>query len=178
MRIRFSKTWIMVASSVAALLGGSARGGAPPAGADASGVQADREFLGRALGVNQLEIELGRLAGQAGTDAIKATGEKMIQNHTDLGRELTALAEQSGGAVRADTSPEDRQALARMASLSGPAFDAVFKETVDATHVKELAMYEDEVPRAASPELRALAERRVAKLRNVVADAARAKGAM
>jgi predicted outer membrane protein len=102
----------------------------------------------------------------------------MIQNHTAFGRELGAVAERSGGPVRADTSPEDRQALARMASLSGPGFDAAFKETVDATHVKELAMYEDEVPRAASPELRALAERRVAKLRQAVADAQRAKGAM
>jgi putative membrane protein len=175
----FPKRWIIAASSVAALLGGTAAGaGAPRGGADAGGVQADREFLARALGVNQHEIELGKLAQETGSDAVKAAGEKMIQNHTAFGRELGAVAERSGGPVRADTSPEDRQALATMASLSGPAFDAAFKETVDATHVKELAMYEDEVPRAASPELRALAERRVAKLRQVVADAERAKGAM
>jgi predicted outer membrane protein len=172
----FSKRWIIVASSMAALFGGSAHAGAPQGGANAGGAQGDREFLARALGVNQFEIELGRLAEQTGTDPVKATGEKMIQNHTEFGRQLGALAEQSGGSVRADTSPEDRQTLARMASLSGPAFDSAFKETVDATHVKELAMYEDEVPRAASPELQALAERRVAKLRQVVADAERAKG--
>jgi putative membrane protein len=143
--------------------------------ADAGGVQGDREFLARALGVNQLEIDLGRLAGRAGTDDVKTMGEKMIQNHTALGRQLGALAEQSGAPVRAETSPEDRQVLARMESLSGGAFDAAFKETVDATHVKELAMYDDEVARAANPQLRALAEQRVATLRRVVADAEQAK---
>ena len=81
------------------------------------------------------------------------------------------LAQQSGGSGNPELSPEQRAIYDRVASQSGIAFDATFKQTVDAGHVKELAMYRDEVSRAANPRLRALAEGRVAKLQETVAQA-------
>ena len=54
---------------------------------------------------------------------------------------------------------------------SGPEFDSAFKQTVDDGHVKELAMYRDEVSRAANPQLRVLAEQRVATLQKSMAGA-------
>jgi putative membrane protein len=159
-----SKRWI-VASAAAALLGIPGVGSA----------QGDQEFLGRALGMNQLEIDLGHLARRNGGEDVKAMGNKMIKNHTDFGMQLSTLAQQSGAPVRAEAPPERQQVFAKLEPLSGEAFDAAFKETVDAIHVKELSMYEDEVPRASDPQLHALAERRVATLRKTVAGAQQAK---
>jgi predicted outer membrane protein len=95
--------------------------------------------------------------------------EKMTKFHTDFGRQLAALARQSGGAGTAVLSAEQRATVGRLASLSGATFDVAFKQTVDDGHKKELAMYRDEVGRVVSPKLRDLVERRVAKLQETVA---------
>jgi putative membrane protein len=133
---------------------------------------ADQEFLEQALGVNQLELQLGRLAAErATTPDVKAMGQKMVEKHTELGQQLAELARQSGGSGKAELSSDQRAIVDRVASQSGSGFDSVFKMVVDAGHVKELAMYRDEVSRAASPKLRELAERRVTKLQETVAQA-------
>jgi putative membrane protein len=143
-----------------------------PSGAAETRYEGDQEFLGQALGVNQLELALGRLAVErAGAPEVKEMGRKMVQNHTELGRLLSELAEQSGVAENPELSPEQRAIYDRLASQSGTAFDTSFKQAVDAGHVKELAMYRNEVSRAANPQLRALAERRVAKLQETVGQA-------
>jgi hypothetical protein len=125
------------------LLSGKAALGqaAPPAAGSTQGAQRDQAFLEQALGVNELELRLGR-----------------------LGVKGSALM-----------SAEQRQTLARVESQSGSNFDAAFQQTVDAGHVKELAMYHSEVDQAADPQLRALAEQRVAKLAQAVSKAERSK---
>jgi putative membrane protein len=132
----------------------------------------DQEFLEKALGVNQLELQLGQLAAQRATTAeVKAIGQKMVEKHTELGQQLAELARQSGGSGKAALTSDQRATYDRVASQSGSALDSVFKEVVDAGHVKELAMYRDEVGRAKSQALRELAQRRVAKLEETVAQA-------
>ena len=98
-------------------------------------------------------------------------GKKMVEKHTELGQQLAELARQAGGTGKAVLSPDQRATYDRVASRSGSALDTAFKEVVDAGHVKELAMYRDEVSRAKSPALRELAQRRVAKLEETVAQA-------
>jgi putative membrane protein len=132
----------------------------------------DQEFLEQALGVNQLELQLGQAAAErATTSEVKSMGQKMVQKHTELGQQLAALARQSGGSGNAQLSPEQRSTFDRVTSQSGSAFDSVFKEVVGAGHVKELAMYEREVSRATNPKLRELAQGRVTKLQQTVAQA-------
>ena len=136
----------------------------------------DRAFLEKALGVNQLELQLGQLAGQrATTPEVKAMGEKMVQKHTELGQQLADLARQSGGSGQPELSPQQRAIYDLVASKKGSDFDAMFKEVVDGGHVKELAMYRDEVSRAKSTALRELAQRRVATLEQNVAQANKPK---
>src|SRR5580698_3512657 len=97
----------------------------------------DQEFLEKALGVNQLELQLGQLAVQRATTAeVKAMGKKMVEKHTELGQQLAELARQAGGSGTAALSSEQRGIYDRVASQSGAAFDSVFKEVVDAGHVK------------------------------------------
>ncbi len=149
------------------LSGGAAL--APRAEAQAQRPAGDRAFLERALGVNELEVRLGHLAAERGVSPeVKAAGQKMIANHTALRQELSALAKRAGGTGVAELTPEQRAAFDRVASQPASGFDAEFRRTVDAGHVRELAMYRDEAGRASSPELRAFAERRVASLEQAV----------
>lgn len=160
------------------LSGGVVLAEQPPSNATSASYKnnGDREFLEQALGVNQLELQLGRLAAARATTAeVKAMGEKMVQRHTELGQQLSDLSRQSGGSGNPQLSAEQRAINDRVASQSGAAFDATFKQTVDAGHVKELAMYRDEVSRAANPQLRAFAENRATKLQESVAQADSAK---
>lgn len=167
-------------SVVAALL---LSGGAAPAQASSPAASQprtdDRAFLKRALGVNELEVRLGRLAAERGsTPEVKAQGQKMVANHTALGQELGALARQAGAAGTAELSPEQRATFDRVAAQPASGFDAEFRRTVDDGHVKELAMYRDEVGRAVSPDLRALAERRVTALEQAMAGSGKGAKAM
>ncbi len=135
-------------------------------------VEGDRAFLKQALGVNELELRLGRLAAERATKSeLKAMAKKMVQKHTEFGQQLSDLAKQSGISGDAEMSPDEQETLARLQSQSGPEFDSAFKQTVDDGHVKELAMYRDEVSRAANPRLRVLAEQRVAALQKSMAGA-------
>jgi len=127
--------------------------------------QSDQEFVKRALGVNEEEVQLGRLAAErASTPEVKAMGQRMVQNHSRLGQQLSDLAEQLGVSGTAELSPDQRDTLARVRARSGTDFDAAFKQTVDDGHVKELAMYRDELGLTNNPQLRALAKTRVEAL--------------
>jgi putative membrane protein len=155
---------------------------ASPAQAAQSQARSDQDFLEQALGVNELELQLGRLAGErAIAPELKAMGQKMVEKHTELGQQLSKLAQtagpggdgpsDSGGSEKAVMSADQRATLARVASQSGRAFDTVFKQTVDAGHIQELAMYREEVSSAVNPQLRELAQLRVVKLQEAVAEA-------
>jgi predicted outer membrane protein len=140
------------------------------------GADSDQAFLKRALGVNEVELQLGHLASEYGASAeVKAMGAKMIDKHTQLGGQLRELAKEAGTSGDAELSQDQRETVARVESRSGADFDTTFKRTVDDGHVKELAMYREESARASSPRLRALAEQRVATLQAGMANASGSK---
>ncbi len=132
---------------------------------------ADKQFLVRALGVNQLELVLGRMAvNRATTPEVKAMGAKMVKKHTELGRQLSELA-QTDPASEPELSADQQRTVSRLAAVSEYDFDKAFRDTVGAGHVQELAMYREEVGRAADPRLRTLAQDRVAALQQSMASA-------
>ena len=145
----------------------------PPSAAAAA--PADRVFLVRALGVNQTEIVLGRMAiARATTPEVRAMGEKMVQRHTELARQLGELAQINPVSEPPTLTADQQKTVARLAAVSGSEFDRSFKNTVNAGHVDELAMYREETSRAADPRLRALATGRVTALEQSLASASQA----
>ncbi len=166
----------MSAGMLAGLLfsaGPSLADGVPPRATQASTTApADRRFLLRALGVNETEIGLGRMASQRGTTPeVRAMGEKMVQRHTELARQLRELAQIDPAAEPPTLTATQQETVARLAAVPEYEFDRSFKETVGAGHVDELAMYREEVSRAADPRLRALAAVRVTALEQSMASA-------
>ena len=160
--------WAKAAAIAVVLLWRTAGAAAEPA----AGAGGDREFLEQALGVNELELQLGRLAAErASSPEVKASGAKMVEKHTQLGQRLAELARAAGARPTPQLTDEQRATYRRVEAESGARFDAVFQQTVDAGHVNELAMYRAEASRAHSPGLRALSEERVAALEKAVAGA-------
>jgi putative membrane protein len=167
--------WIRAAFCVGLLFSASASfadGASPPTTQiPTAAAPADKQFFVRALGVNQLELVLGRMAiKRAATPEVKAMGEKMVKKHTALGRQLSELAQVDPTSVP-ELSVDQQKTVARLASLSEYDFDKAFKDTVGAGHVQELAMYREEVARAADPRLRTLAQDRVTALEQSMASA-------
>jgi putative membrane protein len=150
--------------------------GAPPRATRAPAAPpADRVFLVRALGVNQTEVVLGQMALKRGTTAeVRAMGEKMVQRHTELARQLRELAQIDPASEPPALSSDQQQTVARLAAVSEHDFDVSFKNTVGAGHVEELAMYRQAARQAADPRLGALATRRVAALEQSLASAGQA----
>jgi predicted outer membrane protein len=153
--------------------GSSFADGAPPQTARApAATPVDRAFLARALGVNQTEIVLGQMAIKRGTTLeVRAMGEKMVQRHTELARQLRELAQIDPASEPPALSADQQQTVAQLAAVSAHDFDVSFKNTVGAGHVEELAMYRQELGRAADPRLSALATGRVTALQQSLASA-------
>ena len=163
------KAWTAAGVVAALLWSGVARAAAGAAGTAAGG---DAQFLEQALGVNELELRLGKLAVErAASPEVKASGAKMVEKHTQLGQQLAGLAREAGASPDPQLTPEQRATYDRVAAESGERFDAVFKQTVDDGHVKELAMYRAEASRTESPKLKALVDDRVVALEKAVAGA-------
>lgn len=154
--------------SVVLLSGGAALAQAPaspPAEVQPAGMHSDAELVTRGLRINQVELSLGKMATErAATTEVKGMGAKMVKKHTEVGKQLGEIAQQAGVSRTPELMPEEQATINRLASLPKSDFDNSFKQAVDAGHVQELAMYRDEGSRASSPQLRALAQERVAAL--------------
>jgi putative membrane protein len=168
--------WTRAGVCAALLLSGGvsfAEGYAPPsAQTENADARSDRTFVANALRVNQVELTLGQMAAERGsTPDVKTMGVKMVQKHTEFGGQLTEQARRLGACVSPELSQDQLSTIDRLASVSGTAFDKSFKETVDAGHERELAMYQGEASHTVDPDLRDLAQRRVATLEQTVAQA-------
>lgn len=170
--------WMNVAICAGLLFSGSLSfaDGAPQRTTPAStAAPADLDFVVRALRVNQTEIVLGQMAlRRATTPEVRAMGEKMVQRHTELARQLRELAQSDPVSEPPTLTAEQQKTVARLAAVPDYEFDRSFKDTVGAGHVDELAMYRGEVGHAADPRLSALATRRVAALEQSMVSASQA----
>jgi putative membrane protein len=130
----------------------------------------DGAFLTRALGVNQLELTLGQMAVRRGTTPeVRAMGERMVKRHTEISRQLRELAGIDRASAPPTLSPDRQKTLATLEAVPYQDFDKVFKNTVSAGHIEELAMYREEVSHADDPRLAALAKGRVVALEQSMA---------
>lgn len=144
----------------------------PRAAQSESAKASDDDFVVRALGINQTEIMLGRMAVKRGTTSeVRAMGEKMVQRHTELARQLRELARIDATSNPAPLSPTQQRTVARLATISEHEFNDAFKSTVNEGHVEELAMYRTAATHSADSALRTLAAGRVKALEESLASA-------
>lgn len=116
--------------------------------------------------VNQMEIDMGKLAQKTGTAAIKSYAETLVNDHQSNDKELTAFAKAHKLAMIPAEKPEtdaDRQEakemttqVAALKSLKGAELDKAFLNMMVAGHDKELAKIDVAIGGAADSDLQTL----------------------
>ena len=116
--------------------------------------------------VNQMEIDMGKLAQKSGTAAIKGYAETLVNDHTSNDKELTSFSKAHKLAMIPADKPEtdaDRQEVkdmttqtAQLKTLKGAEFDKQFLNMMVAGHDKELAKIDTAIGAAADPDLQTM----------------------
>ncbi|HTR51580.1 MAG TPA: DUF4142 domain-containing protein [Kofleriaceae bacterium] len=139
---------------------------APAASADpgrAKLVDAELQTLAHIHRVNQLEIEMGRLAEKKGTTpGIKAYGGMIVRDHTANDRDALALAKRHGQAIPKEiaTNESDRaqmkdddEMVDKLKSENGADFDRDFLAAAVTGHERELARSDTAIGQAQAVDL-------------------------
>lgn len=126
----------------------------------------DRNFVMTAAMSGMAEVEMGRMAVERGaSDAVKQFGQRMIDDHTRTNSELMQITSTLGVTPPAALDARHRAASAKLARLSGPAFDRAYAKQMVDDHQKAVSLFQRESERGANPELKSFAARTLPALR-------------
>jgi putative membrane protein len=140
---------------------GSPGGIAPAADSGMGNQQAmvDQMFVKKALEGGASEVQLGQLAQQKSqSDDVKQFGQKMVQDHTQLGDQMKPVAQQLGVKEPKGPSKKDKELMAKLEALSGPQFDEVYIQAMLKDHKQDLKDFTDEAQTAQNPNVKQVAQ--------------------
>jgi putative membrane protein len=110
-------------------------------------------------------VEAGKLAVQrASSEAVKKFGQHSVEHHTQINEELTKLAGTKGITLPKQMSKEQREALDKVAKLSGPDFDKAYLEMEIKHHSADLSEFKKEAKDGKDPDVKAWAAKAVAAI--------------
>ena len=139
---------------------GMPQGNMPPGMGQGSNAQTmdDKVFVRDALEGGMAEVQLGQLAAQKSSSAdVKQFGQKMVEDHTKLGNEMTALANQMGVKPPAGPSKKDTKLLAKLQGLSGQQFDQAYIKAMVKDHKKDESDFKSEAQMSQNPAVKQVA---------------------
>lgn len=129
----------------------------------------DRAFARAVANDAQAEIALATLAQQTtSSDIVRTFAEEMQHVYLDTAQELREIGDRKHEELPNVVSRDDQVALDALSHLSGTAFDHAFAENVIAAHRDAIAAFQLYASTGADPELRALADRHLPKLRRLL----------
>jgi putative membrane protein len=136
--------------------------GASPLDSSAPNMQTidDQEFVRKALEGGAAEVQLGQLAQQRSqSDDVKQFGQKMVQDHTQLGDQvIKPIAKQLGVTAPKGLSKKDKQLVASLEGLSGPQFDQEYIKAMVKDHRQDLKEFKSEAQMSQDPNVKKAAE--------------------
>lgn len=120
---------------------------------------ADQTFVRKALEGGIAEVQLGQLAQQKSqSDDVKQFGQKMVQDHTQLGDQIKPIAQQLGVKEPKEPSKKDKQLMAKLQSLSGPQFDDAYIQAMVKDHQQDLKEFKNAAQMAQDQNLKQVAQ--------------------
>ncbi|HEV7506234.1 MAG TPA: DUF4142 domain-containing protein [Thermoanaerobaculia bacterium] len=106
---------------------------------------ADRQFMTTASQAGMMEVELGKVAAEKGTNPdVKAYGQRMVDDHTKAGDQLKQLASQKNVKLSDKLSPAKQKDVDKLSKLSGAAFDSSYMSHMVSGHKPVVAAFEKE----------------------------------
>jgi putative membrane protein len=122
-------------------------------------LMADQAFLKKALEGGTAEVQLGQLAQQKSqSEDVKQFGQKMVQDHTQLGDQMKPIAQQLGVKEAKGPSKKDKQLMAKLEGLSGQQFDEAYIQAMVKDHKQDLKDFQNEAQNAQDPNVKQAAQ--------------------
>ncbi len=124
--------------------------------------------------IDQLEIDVGKLAQTHGTPSIRVFGATLVADHTATDRDLVEFVHRHGmHTIPADApiDPDHRpvaDAQAKLKSLHGGDFDAAFLDVMPAAEDAEAQTIEDAIASVQDPELEQILRNALPQLKSHV----------
>ncbi|HZJ63411.1 MAG TPA: DUF4142 domain-containing protein [Kofleriaceae bacterium] len=128
--------------------------------------EGDTKIVAHLHHVNQMEIDMGKLAEKNGTPTVKSYAMTLVSDHQSNDKDLTAFAKKHRVAMIPADKPEaeaDRQdakdmttKVAHLKALKGAEFDKEFLNMMIAGHDKELAKIDTSIGSASDPDLQTM----------------------
>jgi putative membrane protein len=153
---------------------------------------ADQSFVKKALEGGAAEVELGQLAQQKSqSEDVKQFGQKMVQDHTQLGDQMKPIAQQLGVKEPKGPSKKDKELIGKLEALSGPQFDEAYIQAMVKDHKQDLKDFKDAAQTAQNPNVKQAAQQgagvisqhlqmiqQIAQTHNVATDGKKASSSM
>ena len=169
------KTRILLAACICASLASplALAQAAPPHTSDSMSMQgkhvtskADRSFAKKASAANLAEVKLGKLALAQGTNsAVKAFGQRMIDDHSAANQKLDAIANDKSISVAQAPNAAQKKEYDKLKSLHGDAFDHEYAKKAVADHHKAIQLFTKEKNHGTDPALRGYASQTLPTLK-------------
>jgi putative membrane protein len=119
----------------------------------------DKAFVKKALEGGEAEVQLGQLAQQKSQSAdVKQFGQKMVQDHTQMGEQMKMVAKNLGVTEPKGPSKKDKQLMAKLSSLSGDQFDQEYIKAMVKDHKQDLKDFKDQAQMTQNPNLQKLTQ--------------------
>jgi putative membrane protein len=111
----------------------------------AKALQMDKRFLQETVLSSLTLIDMGKLAAEKGsTEAVKQFGQKMVQDHTRGLEYLKKTAARDGVPVADALDAKHKEAVDKLAKLSGPEFDRAYVRYQVKNHEKRVSQFQEE----------------------------------
>lgn len=131
----------------------------PPAGMPSGPSLGDQAFVRQILESDAAEVKLGQLAQQKSqSDDVKQLGQNMVENRTNLDKQLKPIAEELSVNFPKEPSKKDRELIAKLGALSGPEFDQQYLQAVAKDNREDVKGFESEAQAAQNPNLQQAAK--------------------
>ncbi len=126
----------------------------------------DTQFLADAIREGLAEVEMGKMAAQKASDPeVKRLAERMVQDHAEANRKLSAVAEkhqvEAQGTYGTPPLRPDEEETAKkrdLSGMSGQQFDRAYIDAMVADHERAVGAFKDAAKNGQDEEVRGLAE--------------------
>jgi putative membrane protein len=123
---------------------------------------ADKAFIKMAAEADMTEAHIGQMAeNQSSQDDVKDFAQKLIHDHTDAYRQLTAVAVKTGDPIPTGIDVRKIAAVEQLMKLKGARFDHLFVQDEIRDHERAIAQFKREAEHGKDPEVKAYASKMI-----------------
>jgi putative membrane protein len=126
----------------------------------------DANFLKEAASGGMMEVELGKVAQEKGSnEKVKDFGKKMEQDHGKANSELKQLASSKGLDLPSSLDSKHKSTLDRLSKLSGADFDRQYMTEMVRDHKEDVSKFQSEASKAKDADVKQFASKTLPTLK-------------